>query len=396
MLNCCFMNPRNLMLCLLLAIPPLVQADPNWPWMPQAPALRTPKDKTVHVADVDALFKAVENAAPGATILVADGHYALPRFLVVRTSNVTLRGASGDRNKVVFDGSKLKHGEAVGVYGASDVTFAHFTVRNVKWNGIKIGAEKGGVHRIRVYDCVLHNIWQRGVKGAAVPKDKVDTFSPKNCKIQHCLFYNDRPKRFEDDPTDNPKTYNGNYIGGIDVKCTVDWVISDNVFMNIQGRTREGRAGIYISENGRGCVLERNIFINCDIGIGLGNPTLGDAPLRAIDCVVRHNFVLNCPETGILSCYTKNCRIEYNTVHEPNSRMRRLLWVQKTNEGLKLKGNLLSGHGIKITSKSKIQNEDTVTRKDLTVFFVDTPNGNLNLINPKAFPAGAVIPLTQK
>ena len=76
--------------------------------------------------------------------------------------------------------------------------------------------------------------------------------------------------------------------------------------------------------------------------------------------------------------------------------LRRLLWIQKSNEGLQLKGNLLSGHGPKITSSSKFQNVDTVVRKDLTVFFVDAKNGNLNLINPKAFPAGAVIPLKKR
>ena len=70
--------------------------------------------------------------------------------------------------------------------------------------------------------------------------------------MQYCLFYNDRKKEFSDDQADQRHPYNGNYIGGIDVKNTLNWTISDNVFIGIQGRTREGRGAIYISENGRG------------------------------------------------------------------------------------------------------------------------------------------------
>ncbi|MBT5693242.1 MAG: hypothetical protein HOI65_19220 [Opitutae bacterium] len=331
---------------------------PDQPWFPKAPALPGPSGKVIRVKTVDELFQATKDVEPGGSILLADGHYRMPRYFEITTDNITLRGASGDRHKVILDGASSRHGELVGITGAKGVTIADLTIRNIKWNGFKINSDRGA-EKATIYNCVIHNIWQRGVKAPAMPKSKGDR-GPRECRIQYCLFYNDRPKQFADDETDTPDSFNGNYIGGIDVKNTIDWTISDNVFIGIQGRTREGRGCIYISENGRGCRIERNIFIDCDIAIALGNPSLGYSPLQAINCITRNNFISQCPETGILACYTRDCRIEKNTIHDPARSPRRPIWVQNSNDGLILRNNLLIGPPILVTSDSVIEQTGNV------------------------------------
>jgi hypothetical protein len=326
---------------------------PDKPWFPKAPSLPKPSGEVIQVKTVNELFQAAKNVAPGGAILLADGHYMMPRYFEITTDNVALRSASGDRHKVILDGASSRHGELVGITGAKGVTIADLTIRNVKWNGFKINSDRGA-EKATIYNCVIHNIWQRGVKAPAMPKEK-GARGPRECRIQYCLFYNDRPKQFADDETDTADSFNGNYIGGIDVKNTIDWTISDNVFLGIQGRTREGRGCIYISENGRGCKIERNVFIDCDVAIALGNPSLGYSPLQAINCVARNNFISQCPETGILACYTRDCLIEKNTIHDPASRLRRPIWVLKSNDGLLVKHNLLIGPPIQITSDSAIE-----------------------------------------
>ena len=333
-------------------------ATPDQSWFPKAPALPGPSGKVIHVKTVDELFQASKDVEPGGSILLADGHYRMPRYFAITTDNVTLRGESGDRHRVVLDGAGSRHGELVGITNATGVTVADLTIRNVKWNGFKINSDLGA-EKVMIYNCVIHNVWQRGVKAPAMPRAKGDR-GPRECRIQYCLFYNDRPKQFSDDETDTPDSFNGNYIGGIDVKNTIDWTISDNVFIGIQGRTREGRGCIYISENGRGCRIERNIFIDCDIAIALGNPTLGYSPLQAINCIVRNNFISRCPETGILACYTRDCRIEKNTIHDPAGSPRRPIWVQNSNDGLILRNNLLIGQPIQVTSNSEIKQTGNV------------------------------------
>lgn len=340
----------------------LFAAPPSASWFPKAAPLPPPTGEVIRVETVDQLFQAARDVPVGGTILVADGHYMMPRYFAIKTDNVTLRSESGNRDKVILDGARSRHGELVGITGATGVMIADLTIQNIKHNGFKINSNLG-TERVTIRNCVIHNIWQRGIKAPAMPEELGDK-GPRECRIEYCLFYNDRPKRYADDETDTPNTYDGNYIGGIDVKNTVDWTISDNVFVGIHGRTREGRAGIYISENGRGCTIERNTFLDCDIAIALGNPSLGYSPLQAIDCVARNNLVVQCPETGILACYTRNCRITNNTIFEPDSRLRRLIWAQKTNEGLRVSNNLLIGPPLQNTSETEIvENHNRVVRE---------------------------------
>jgi hypothetical protein len=43
------------------------------------------------VSNVEELFAAVEQAKAGVAILLADGHYRMPRYLEIRRDNVVLR-----------------------------------------------------------------------------------------------------------------------------------------------------------------------------------------------------------------------------------------------------------------------------------------------------------------
>ncbi|QEG41397.1 GDSL-type esterase/lipase family protein [Roseimaritima ulvae] len=348
----------------LLGCLPLLWAAMGWAappaadWFPQAKPWSQGDGESHHVATVEELFTAVGKVRPGDSILVADGHYRLPRYFEITTDNVTLRSASGNRDRVILDGAGSRHGELLGITGCQGVTIADLTIQNVKYNGIKLNSDRG-VQRVTVHNCVLHNIWQRGVKAPGL-RENAKQLSPRDCRVQFCLFYNDRPKQFSDDETDTPQTFNGNYIGGIDVKNTTNWTISDNVFIGIQGRTREGRGCIYISEDGRNCVIERNVFLNCDIGIALGNPSLEYSARHAVDCVVQNNLVSDCPETGILACYSKDCQIRNNTVFNPDSSLGRLIWVQNVNDGLQVENNLLVGPPLRVTSDSRIKQQRNI------------------------------------
>ncbi|RPH30977.1 hypothetical protein EHM92_09285, partial [bacterium] len=57
------------------------------------------------MATVDELFTAVDRIGPGGAILLADGHYRLPRTMVLRDKkDITIRSTSGDPAKVVLSG----------------------------------------------------------------------------------------------------------------------------------------------------------------------------------------------------------------------------------------------------------------------------------------------------
>ena len=86
-------NPGSVAEGLLIKPPsPAVPA-----WFPQAPPLPPPGGEVVQVATVDQLLSAVDRVGAGGTILLADGHYRLPRTIVLEGKRaIALRGASGD------------------------------------------------------------------------------------------------------------------------------------------------------------------------------------------------------------------------------------------------------------------------------------------------------------
>jgi hypothetical protein len=287
-----------------------------------------------------------------------------------------LRGASGLRDKVILDGGGVL-GELLGVSRCSGVTIADLTVQNVRWNGIKINSDTN-VQKITIYNCVLHNIWQRGVKGVKVPEQNRERTRPTDCRIQYCLFYNDRPKQFSDDPADTPQNFNGDYIGGIDTMYAKGWIISDNVFIGIQGRTREARGAIFMWHHAEDCIIERNIIIDCDSGICLGNSSRAESTVHCTNFIVRNNFVTRAPENGILADYTRDCKIVNNTIYDPMNRLDRLIRLVHDNDGLLVANNLLCGPPIRNESQSKITFSHNL-EKDISRFLLAPLEGNLRL-----------------
>jgi hypothetical protein len=344
-------------------------------WFPKASPLPQAQGESVEVATVEELIKAIEEAQAGQTILIADGHYMMPRYVEIRANDLTLRSTSGHRQRVILDAAQSRHGELLGVRACSGVTIADLTIQNVRTNGFKINSETN-VQRLTIYNCMIHNVWQRGVKGVKVPPENREAVRPKDCRIQYCLFYNDRPKRLSDDPAD---IANGNYVAGIDVMYAKDWIISDNVFVGIQGSTYEGRGAIFLWFDARSCVVERNIIIDCDVGLQLGNPHRADnVEYHCVGCVARNNFITRAPEAGIVTVYTKDCKVLHNTIHDPRSRMTRLIRTVFANDGLVVANNLLSGPGMRNESDSGIEFTGNLI-KDMTEAFVDPAHGNLHL-----------------
>ncbi|MBC8217465.1 MAG: right-handed parallel beta-helix repeat-containing protein [Planctomycetes bacterium] len=348
---------------------------PRQPWFPKAPALPSPKGQVMEVSNVPELIKALDEVEVGGTIYLADGHYMMPRYVEIRTDNISLRGKSGRPERVIIDGAESRHGELIGITSCSGVTIADLTIQNIRYNGFKINSQTN-VQDLTIYNCIIHNIWQRGVKGVKVPKANRQQIRPKRCRVQYCLFYNDRPKRLSDDSHD---IAGGNYIGGIDVMYPSGWVISDNVFVGINGATREARGAVFIWHDARDCIVERNIIINCDAGICLGNPHRDEeTTVHCTGCIVRNNFITNATEGGIVPVYTKDCKILNNTIYEKNSRLGRLIRTVFDNDGLVIANNLISGPKIRNESKSEIKFVNNI-EKDLADAFVGPTQGNLHL-----------------
>ena len=362
------------------------------PWLPKAPPLPAPAGQVIRVRTADELFRATVAVRPGGTILLADGEYGITRYLELRTDNVTLRSESGDRARVVLDGAGSRYGEILGVAGCSGVTVADITLRNARTNAFKINSDRFAT-KVTLRNCVLHNVWQRGVKGVAVRAEDRGRFRPSDCRIEYCLFYNERAKEFADDVDDTPDGFNGNYVGGIDAMYARRWTISDNVFSGIRGRTAEARGAVFLWQEAEDCVVERNVIIDCDSGICLGNASKpDDVDVHARRCVVRNNFVTRCPQQGIAAVYTRDCQVLHNTVFDPASRFGRLIRLVRDNDGMLVANNLLGDKPVLIESQSRMDTRGNVHR-DLASLCVDPQRGDLHLSERTTGVSAAVVRL---
>lgn len=387
--NCGYSLRNHLVLMKYAEVVEALRASPQI--QDQKSKIKNLTGAVIRVSTPDELLQAVERVKPGGAILLADGLYRMSRYFQIKTNDVTLRGESGKREQVILDGTDT-HGELLGLTACSGVTIADLTVQNVKWNGIKLNSETN-VQRVTIQNCVLHNIWQRAIKGVKVPEEDREMIRPKSCRVQQCLFYNDHPKRFADDNADTPETFNGNYIGGIDVMYPRDWIIRDNVFMGIHGRTGEARGAIFLWHDARNCIVERNVILDCDSGICLGNSSRPmDITTHCTGCIVRNNFVTRAPENGILADYTRDCKILHNTVHDPDSRLGRLIRLVHDNDGLLVANNLLSGPPIRNESDSRIVFRQNL-EKNVTTAFVAPAEGNLRLTNRAIEAIHKAVPL---
>ena len=354
-------------------------SPPMQDWFPKAPPLPKPTGEVITAKTVNELYAAAEKVKPGGTIFVADGLYRMPRTFYVKTDNVTLRGQSGDRTKVVLDFLDSRHHEGLAVSYCSGVTIADLTVQNVRQNGIKVNSNQQ-VDRVTIHNVIGHNAWQRHIKGPGVPDKDGRADFVEDCRVQYCLFYNDRPKQRGDEPWEDANPGFGfNYVGGMDIMCAKGWVISDNVFTGIRGKTGEARGAIFMWHNGTDCLIQRNLIIDCDTGICMGNSSARDERRHANGFVVRNNFVVRCPESNILADHTRDCKVLNNSVHDPDSRNGRLLRVVHANDGLVVANNIFSGPRIVVE-----QNEGRIDVRNNLVrpvgdYFVDAAKGNLHL-----------------
>jgi lysophospholipase L1-like esterase len=337
--------------------------------------------RVTNAAELEAAAAALKS---GQTILVAPGVYKMPRSLVIQNADdVIVRGDGGDRSQVVLDFAGSRHTEGVVFSRCNRALLADLTVQNVKQNGIKINGDMGAAH-VTLRNIHSRNVWQRHVKAPKVPPtaDGKPAWAPGH-RVEFCLFENDRPKQVGDDPyeDENPTSYQHNYVGGMDVMGMDGLVVADNVFRTIRGKSGEGRGAVFIWVGSKNCVVERNLFIDCDQGICLGNSARGDEGLaHATDCIVRNNFVVRCPESNLFAASTKGCRFLHNTVHDPQGRFGRLLRATGTNDGLVVAGNIFSGPEIAAENMpASIERRGNLNR-DVGGYFRDAARGDLRLV----------------
>jgi hypothetical protein len=267
--------------------------------------------RTVLVSSVEELESSVRAARAGDTILVADGRYRLRSMLDIGAPDVTLRGRSGDRTRVVLHGGGMTAddvGVAVSV-SAPGVTLADLTIRDVRFHAVQVRGERGA-SRFSLYRSALMDTGQQLLKGS-VSRQRI--YADDGLVACSTFSYSSSA------PSD--------YTNGVDILAAKGWTIRDNLFERIRGPASQRFAAgpaILAWAASADTVVERNLILDSYRGIALGllaSPNeLARSGERVYDHaggVIRNNVVVNLnswADEGIEVTAARDVHIEHNTV----------------------------------------------------------------------------------
>lgn len=360
------------------------------------PPLPPPTGNVVHVSTVAGLESAVNNAASGSTILVADGYYNLDGvYLLFDTPGVTLRSASGDRAAVVLDGNYLTS-EIIQIV-ASDVTIADLTLREAYDHPIHVmSTEDSHTLNTLIYNVHIIDPGQQAIKINPVPGGFYTDDGVIACS--HIELTNAGRAHIRDNC----------YTGGVDAHQARGWTLRDN---RIQGFWCEAGLSEHAIHLWRGCrdtTIERNILLDNARGVGLGLVTDGegrtypDDPCPAASGyvddyggIIRNNFIA-ANDSGLFAsqsgfdcgiCLWNACNAQalHNTVYtaDPGSTFSAIEWRFPNTQAQIV--NNLANHTLRERDGATAEQSGNLSGA-LAEWFVAAAQGDLHLA-PAALPA---------
>lgn len=259
--------------------------------------------ETIAVGTVEELWAAFLEAnevGGNRTILIEDGNYEIAsasNYPYLTGSNMVIRSLSGNRDAVILTGQGMQSvapgTETCLSLQGTNVTVADLTISSVGNHAISMIDDGHLFHNIKFQDT-----FEQMVKGNSVGD------GPDDCVLQCCYF--------EYTEGVGPQWY----IGGIDIHGGNNWLVRDNVFFGIASPSQQiAEHAIHFWDDSGDNVVERNIIVNCDRGIGFG---LGDSPNQA--GVIRNNFIFNdglglFSDVGISLESSPNTLVYHNSIH---------------------------------------------------------------------------------
>jgi len=259
-----------------------------------------------NVATLGELNTAMGGLGNGDEVIIAPGTYNLGHGFGVSAPNVTIRGLTGNRDDVVLYGGGMNNQygvyEGIQLYGdggtLKDLTLEGFYHHAVHWQP---GADYWTVSNVKTL-----NIGEHHMKAGTGSPDAVVGSIVEGCLLQQTqVRQNGLPNRPDD------------YLGGLDALGATDWIVRDNVAIDINAATFGlGDPGIFMWQYIDNAVIERNVVINCNKGIGLGNPASTNP---STDCIIRNNFILRGNDIGLELCSAQNAKIYNNTIYSPSA-----------------------------------------------------------------------------
>lgn len=252
----------------------------------------------ITVSTSEELQYAILNAQPGYTILISDGTYDINNdYFVVTVDSITIGSVSGHPESVVIDGDGMEGNDYGFIILGNDVTISNITIQNVRYNCISTGENTDGLH---VNNCIL-----RDAGDFFLYISWFSALSPsENGIIENCIFEYPAGSGVQ------------SYVGGIQGYFCKDWIIRNNVFKSIRSPLIGSTAyAILFWNDSDNILVEKNLIIDCDRGIGFGIGIKGNSGGIIRNNLIYHRNIIENDQIGISLESSPYTQIYNNTIY---------------------------------------------------------------------------------
>lgn len=327
----------------------------------------------ITVSTVQELINAVDqaNAGQATTIYLNDGTYTLDNPLTVSASGVTIAGLSGDRSAVVIQGQGGNQNDwpsHVFAVSGSNFTLTGVSLGNVGNHAIQIHGELDA-DNLTVMNCRFFDTGEQMLKGSYDQNNPAN--GSDNGRIENCLF--------EYTSGYGPQWY----IGGIDVHNGAGWVVRGNTFRYIRSPSESvAEFAIHFWSDSSGTLVEKNLILTCDRGIGFGLGDRGHTNGIIRNNMIYHDASEDFADVGIAVETAPGVQIYNNTVYQEHSYSNAIEYRWPATTGGLVANNL--------TNRAVVARDGAVLDASYNVetaqagWFVGVASGNLHLASAQA------------
>ncbi|MGB5033941.1 MAG: right-handed parallel beta-helix repeat-containing protein [Saprospiraceae bacterium] len=318
--------------------------------------------KTVTVSTTSEIRNAINQANSSGgnmTILSAEGSYQIASstsYPYITGNNIVIKSLSGKRDQVILSGGGMKPTSStenvLGIAG-NHITIADLTIQDCGNHGIQVSG-----HHLFVHNVHFKNTYEQMLKGAT-DANRIDS------AIVQCSLF------------EYPNGIGPNYyIGGLDIHKGTNWTVRDNMFKNIKSPSGSvAEHAIHFWNQSSDNLIERNVIINCDRGIGFG---LGNSPSQG--GIIRNNMIYNdglgvFSDVGIGLENSPNTKVYNNTIFVAYQNAIEYRFAGTTNVDIR---NNLTNKSIRSRDGGSGVNTNNVTNAQSN-WFVNTSAGDLHL-----------------